>query len=349
MIAIHASYFGDNFGDTLFVIQYVEYLLNQGVKPEQITLPFAGKRARSYVKISPLKGVRAIAKCEKLIFIGGGYFGERKFQKTIWHIRFWIRHISVALLAKIFNKPYIFLGVGAGPLNNIISRKLAKYVIENSHGFYARDAKSYKFLKSICPENKIFLSADSLISYKEHKNDHELVKNKILFHLPLNKGMYEQLKLLMPIINDVFNKSFEVVVAKDFFKPSFNIIDLEIIREYYPNAEYIEYENPKQFLSLLNTCEYIFTVKLHAGILGIGAGRKVFSTYVHEKTPRFYKQANLSHFCFDYFHIDENQKEIKNALKQFKESIDTPKIPEEIIKLSKKNFEVLDLFLRNDL
>jgi polysaccharide pyruvyl transferase WcaK-like protein len=348
MVAIHASYFGDNFGDTLFVIQYVDYLIKQGVKPEEITLPFAGKRARSYVEVSSLKGITAIAKSDKVVFIGGGYFGERKFQKTIWHLRFWVRHISVALLAKIFRRPYVFLGVGAGPLNNVISKKLVKYVINNSEGFYARDRISYEFLNDFCSNDKVFLAADSLISYNEHRNDEKLVKNKILFHLPLKEGMHKPLKLLMPLIKEVFKENYKVVVARDFYKPSFNVIDLEIIREFYPNVEYVEYENPKLFLNLLNTCQFIFTVKLHAGILGLGAGRKVFSTYVHEKTHRFYKQANLSHFCFDYFQIDDKQKEIKDALIQFRDSIDKTEIPKEILKLSEKNFIVLDLFLKNE-
>jgi polysaccharide pyruvyl transferase WcaK-like protein len=346
MIAIHASYFGDNFGDTLFVIQYVEYLKSIGYKEDEICLPFAGSRMRSYLNVSKIKHIKAIRKSDKVIFIGGGYFGERSTQKAIWHVRFWIRHISVALLAIFFNKKYMFFGVGAGPLTNPISRILSKVVIKSSEGFHARDIKSFNFLNSLGLQDKISLVADSLICYDKHKKPNEK-KKRILLHLPLLEGWHGPIEGMLRSLYNKVGDSYEIIVADDFYKPSFNKISYKIAKNIFQNVTLEEYSSPTSFLKLINSSEIIFTVKLHVGILGLASGSKVISTYVHEKSLRFYNQIGLSNVCFNFNNISNQMDDFNQVVNDVVDNKIDFNLPSEILEKSRLNFVLLESFLDN--
>src|SRR5690554_5036992 len=109
-VALHGSYYGDNFGDTLFVIEYINWLKElQGYNNDNIFLPFAGDRVRDLVEVSNFAGIKSIYKSDVVVFIGGGYLGEPSKRVGIWSLRLIIRHLSVGLLALLFRKPYIFI------------------------------------------------------------------------------------------------------------------------------------------------------------------------------------------------------------------------------------------------
>ena len=164
-IALHASYYGDNFGDTLFVKQYVKYLSEN--HDLNISLLFPSKRVLNEVNgLAVRSGFMGVFRSDAIVFIGGGYFGERKNKVFEWHVRFLVRYISVAIMALIAGKKIFFVGVGAGPLSYRLTRYLVRSVLNNSSGFVARDRVSYNFLKNIgVKEELLFESLDSVLSY----------------------------------------------------------------------------------------------------------------------------------------------------------------------------------------
>ena len=146
LIALHGSYFGDNFGDRLFVELFIDWVNEiENITSENIVLPFANSRIRESVDCSQTKGLKAIIKSSCIIFIGGGYFGEFKPNSLIWNMRLLIRHLTIAIYAAIVRKPYIFIGIGAGPLSNIFPRKLVTYVCNKSEKVVVEVEKSTFF------------------------------------------------------------------------------------------------------------------------------------------------------------------------------------------------------------
>ena len=345
-VAIHGSYFGDNFGDSLFVLQYIKYLNKIGINNEDIYLISAGSRVRKYSKVSSVKGLKAIKEANRVIFIGGGYFGERKEKQLIWHLRFWIRHISICLLCIIYGKRYAFFGVGAGPQSNVISRKLSKLVINGSEFFSARDKISFDFLLRIgVKSEKLIEVADSLISYPKINSDENKTK-KLLIHMPKSADHDNSIESILTELNNGLTEIHEVIVVRDFYKPSFIDITERISGKIFKNIKVLEYESPENLMDLICASDLVITIKLHVGILALTQGKFVISTYVHEKTPRFYAQMNAETNCFELKKLDEKERtRFRQALKRYSEQ-ENIQIPSELIEKSKKNFTLLEKFIQ---
>jgi polysaccharide pyruvyl transferase WcaK-like protein len=346
-IAIHASYFGDNFGDSLFIIEYVNYLKEIGYLDSQILLPFAGKRIRSYVTVSEVKGFEALLRCDSMAFVGGGYFGERPTQKIVWHIRLWVRHLLIGLFCILFNKKYAFFGVGAGPLNNFITRFFVKKIINASSFFAARDDISLSFLESIgVHKNKLISTSDALISYpkKKYSTNKSLTKN-ILIHIPVLKNKKKQVNEILTYLKNEIKYDYKIFISSDFYKPSFKNISEVVANELFENVEIVPYESPEKLIKLLSYCDLIITNKLHVGILSITQGKFVISAYHHLKTPRFYDQINHGELCFPFDNFNsENKMIFKKALNSFS----TGKIiafNDDILSKSRKNYDLFKTFV----
>jgi polysaccharide pyruvyl transferase WcaK-like protein len=345
MIVLHGSYFGDNFGDSLFVIQYVEHLKSLGYTDDEIALPFAGQRVRTYVDVSPRRGVHTFLSAEKIVFFGGGYFGERKTQITTWHLRFLIRYGFIGMISRALGKKYIFLGVGAGPLKWGLTRAIVKAIVNGSEGFYARDEKSEKFLKGLGAKN-VFRTTDSLIHWSKHRDLSNKDTKRILLHLPVKKEFESGLKKLISSIASVFDDSYEIVIANDFYKPSFESLSMHYARLHWSSVTYVEYSNPREFCNLINSCGFVFTVKLHVGILALSSGSKVFNTYMHEKSQRFYRQIGKEQYCFDFRKLDESTQKLVEAMATLRDDDNySYDLPQEVLRLSKLNMSILKDFV----
>lgn len=345
-VAIHGSYFGDNFGDSLFVLQYVKYLNEIGISNEDIYLISAGSRIRNYAKVSSIKGLKAIKEANRIIFIGGGYFGERKEKQLIWHLRFWVRHISICLACIFYGKRYAFFGVGAGPQSNLISRKLSKLAVNGSEFFSARDKISFEFLLKIgVKSEKLIEVADSLISYpKIHSKENKT--KKLLIHMPKSADHDNSIESILRELKNGLTEIHEVTVVRDFYKPSFIDVTERISKDIFKNIKVFEYKSPESLMDLICASDLVITIKLHVGILALTQGKFVISTYVHEKTPRFYAQMNADVNCFALKKLNEKErKRFKQVLKRYNKQ-ENIQIPSELVEKSKENFTLLEKFIQ---
>lgn len=350
-ITLHGSNFIDNFGDSLFVVYFNKWLKKNGdVEAENIILPFANERVRSLVKVSDAKGIFGLLKSNKIVFIGGGYLGERPNKKFIWNIRLLIRHLSVGLLAVLLKKPFIFIGVGAGPLTYSVTNKIVVFLCNKSEKVVVRDEESYKYLVNYGVKmGKITSTADSILlldqsdvdeywnnKYKRKlSNDNNVNTTYIGLHLQASSRKQDKIKLIISELKKYCSnlKSYKIVVFNDTYKKEpdnklLNLVYEEFDKEQVMNIEYLK---PNQLIALINNLNIVITTKLHCGIVANCLGKYTLSVSVHDKTVRLYRQLQLEErnvSINDYekgmlikmlLEFDENKKYYNNVPESIKE------------------------------
>jgi len=359
-VALHGSYYGDNFGDTLFVTEYINWLKEIfDYDKDNVHLPFAGKRVRDLVKISDRKGISSIYESDIIVFIGGGYLGEPSKKINKWSIRLIIRHLSVGLVALALKKPYIFIGVGAGPLSNGIARRLTTFLCNRSNKVVVRDQESRDYLVSYGVDmEKIDVTADSVLCLKPEDVNTE-TKNELLemyeigdkecqyigVHLPaVNKN---EIKKLRTIINDLKYfcerfKKYKIVVFNDFYKENYIYLAYLEIKEVFEQSTviYVEYKNPNQLIALIDELDIVITTKLHCGIVANCLGKYTLSISTHNKTLRLYKQLGLLNRNISFSEYSKGR--LIDMLSEYKEDVKFyNNVPDSVREAALKNKEYL--------
>ena len=319
-VILHGSYYGDNFGDTLFVIHYINWLRSaEGYNAQNVYLPFAGERVRGLVNVSSKKGLRCFFEGDLLVFIGGGYLGEPPSRINIWSIRLIVRHLFVGFFALALRKPFVFIGVGAGPLSNKLARMLTVYLCNKSTKVVVRDNESKDYLvKYGVVRSKIDVTADSILCLKAEDVDNSLIRKVkrdigkmngackfIGVHLPaINHEELDKLNLLLDDIKHFCGTlgEYKVVVFNDFFKKDYKYAAYEAIKEKFDplNVVFCGYEGPGRLIALINELDFVITTKLHCGIVSNCLGNYTVSISTHGKTRRLYKQLGLLERCTSF-------------------------------------------------
>ncbi|WP_155833532.1 polysaccharide pyruvyl transferase family protein [Halomonas sp. BC04] len=121
-VAIHGSYFANNYGDTLLVKLMCDQV-SQYVGKENVYLAVEGDEDEQKYIGYPVLDKNDREGIEFLIFAGGGYFGEPQsssVKKAKWALRNYKRHIS---WVNEFKRAKIGVyGVGFGPLSSNLFR-----------------------------------------------------------------------------------------------------------------------------------------------------------------------------------------------------------------------------------
>lgn len=345
-IALHGSYYGDNFGDTLFIKVFVEWL--KEIRPEieqELLLPYASERARRTVNVSAIRGIRALLKCKCLVFMGGGYFGEPRDKAYIWHIRLIVRHLSIVYFARVFRKPYIFIGLGAGPLTNCITRRMCVAACNRSKGVLVRDVESRNYLVEygVRPE-KITVTADSILGLKSYRKSVANDKLKIGIHLPMihmHPNIEQVVKEIAYFASE--HEGCEMYAFKDFYKETFQDASIPVYNKYLgqENYMYMPYQSPTQLIQMIGDFDIVITNKLHCGIVALTQGTFVCSVAFHSKTQRLYDQLNLSKYTIP---IDKYQEgKLLDMLSDYGKVIQI--IPDDILEKVQWNKQKLEEFV----
>lgn len=334
-ICLHGAINVDNFGDTLFALYFYNWLIETNtIDDENIIIPYAHNRVRKLLNISKLKGIRGILKSDKIVFIGGGYLGERPNRKLSWNLRLVYKHLSIGLIAKFLNKPYIFIGVGAGPLSYGFTRKLVTYLCNNSEKVIVRDVESKDYLLEYgVNRNKIKTTVDSILllqkkdvnkewdqKYKKVFDiDQNVNKTHIGVHLQASSSKDEKIKTIISDLKKYCEglTEFQIVVFNDTYKksPNDNLLNM-LYQEFEKNkVTNVEYKHPEQLIALINNLDILITTKLHSGIVANCLGKYTLSISVHNKTERLYKQLNIIERNVS---IDDYKKgQLNNMLKDY--------------------------------
>lgn len=364
-VALHGSYYGDNFGDTLLVLEYIDWLKElEEYSHEDVFLPFASDKVRKLVSVSQKKGIRSIIASELVIFIGGGYLGEPPQRQGVWSYRLIVRHLSIAFLTYILRKPYIFIGVGAGPLSNKLAKKLTVFLCNNSKKLIVRDEESRDYLINYgVDNNKIDVTVDSVLTLRQRDVNQEAKaelrkkykinpKEQILIgiHLLVSDDKDNKLKLILSDLKTYCNslEEYKIVVFKDFHKENYDYLAYSMIKQEFVEDKVIlaEYESPEYLIALIDELNVLVTTKLHCGIVANCLGKYTISLSAHNKTIRFYKQLGLldRHVAFEEY----CQGKLIDMLSEYNPNVEYyENVPENIRNLANKNKNEFLSFILN--
>jgi len=352
-IILHGSFQGTNFGDTLFLKVFSDYLRKNHLFDE-IYATNCSKYAARYCNVKRISKYKALRLNFPIIFCGGGYLGEPPCNKFKWHIRLWKRHLSFGIMVAILNIPYSVLGVGFGPLSFFWTRFPSIYFLKKAHFCALRDAESISILKKYSKECFCIQVADVILSSTADYL-HSIAKNQkviqnfqnttFLLHVPGDDNDRKIRKVICDIILKLTasKKNINIVVASDY-----GINKNHDFFEWIPNnlsyVKKVEYKDPSSLLHELINADYILTTKLHVGICSAVLEKKVLSFPKHAKTARLYKQLSRTDVCFPMNELTKEKTE-RLLFNFINNDIQALKISSEIKVRANKNWELLDSFI----
>ena len=235
-------------------------------------------------------------KTDKIVFIGGGYLSEPPNKQTKWILSRFKLIFMYAFFAKILHKPYYIIGVGAGPINNRLSKYILKKFCNGAENIIVRDGYSYETLKKLRVTTNIEISFDYALKLKEtYKSSADKNTKKIVLHLTSKQQLLNEYIIKFFIYN-VNNK--EVWFIEDH--PG----EYERVKKVNPNIEnligsnYILYTNNETMISNIDMFQFILTSKLHVGIVSSVLNKSICSFPYHDKVKQFYYEIGRDKLCF---------------------------------------------------
>lgn len=353
-ILIHGAINTSNFGDCLFAKLFYEFLKEKF--PDKNVYFYENRKygigpfLRTELNYINCYSKNKLKNMDMLIYMSGGYFGERK-KGLKYSLKRYLRYFRIGLYFTKKKKPIIAIGIGAGPIYNGFLRRILLKILTNCKIVSVRDEISYKYLIKYGLTNNIILTADTaLISdFKKiavYDDNKEIPfvngKKRVLFlHLVRDtKLYYAYLNYIIPAINEYSkNENIAVILSCDDGanfndKSNLNAFTEVIECEHY----YYRYNSVKKLISILKASDIVITPKLHVGIVSSRLSKSVLSFPLHhEKTKRFYAQINENERCIP---IDKITKE--KVLKLLYSYANIPiNIDNALISLANKNFELI--------
>lgn len=297
-VAVHGSYFSNNFGDTLLVRMACDWIA-QRIGRENVFLAVQGNAAEQEFIGYPVIEEDRRNLVSHLVFAGGGYFGEPKFgllKKFRWQRRNRKTHLDW-LAAHPHAKKAIF-GVGVGPLTFPSHRRAVRRLFFDADPIYVRDQESLAYAKEYgLNAERVGLGVDLALSIRRAVTEPE--RSFSLHATGLRPGeidaIYDALSKCRMIKPD---QPIDILFDGPASKKSVNRYKKTLEgRHGSGRLNFIEYSNVDALIAQISKYDLVFTSKLHVGIVATALGRKVISMPVHQKTVRFYRQIGLEEFC----------------------------------------------------
>ncbi|WP_018923070.1 polysaccharide pyruvyl transferase family protein [Salsuginibacillus kocurii] len=360
-VALHGAYQGENFGDEL--LMYIQSQWINKLTEFELVMPYAHKVYREQIGAGNVKGFEALKQADKLIYGGGGYFGEPNSKVMKWGGAFFKKKHPIP--AEYFNykkRPYIINGVGAGPISNLLTRHEVKRICNNASRVIVRDEESMEYLTHYgVKSSKLDVTSDIVLSLNKDENvikvkDHGLlspsssIKNRIGLHM--NFSIKDPtIKRLLDSLIEFFNEreDVEVVLIAD----KRNSEAQEKVIEYVGSKlihtfKVYRHQDIHITCAILKDIDAVITSKLHVAITSYTFDTPAFSIAKHQKTKRFFKQINLEECHYDIGNLSEEHIEklfhFLSKVTESKFAIDYSK-KEELVNLATKNKYFLENFL----
>jgi polysaccharide pyruvyl transferase WcaK-like protein len=310
MVSVHGSYFGYNFGDTLLCAIFSRWVEQAGAP---VNLPLANGPNHLAIGAAS-RGLFGFLRAKKLVFCGGGYFGEPAKGRAVWAVRNYFRHVLLGEVALLMGKPVAILGTGVGPVSAGWLRRKIIRLFNRAAVVVVRDRESADYLVKHGFTGKLEIASDAAISLVGSKLPKAAVakaadvfakvgaKKKVFLHLQsIGKGhdaaVFAEIERFLKA-----NKGVVPVAITDS-KPRKKALlpqqeTARKIVQRLPGAMLWEYDGDLWALAaMLGEADLIITNKLHVGIVGSSLGKFVVSLPHHVKTPRFYNQMGLGDRC----------------------------------------------------
>lgn len=298
LVAVHGSYFANNFGDTLLVRLMCDRVADR-VGKDNVVLAVPGDEREQLAIGYPVATREQRAAVDHLVFAGGGYFGEPAGswrERRRWYRRNGARHLD---WVPDFGGAIVHvLGVGYGPLTGRRFRARVDALLgraqtvllrdEESIGYYAGDADqcvdlALSMRSAVKPRDKRAIGLHLYNLDDQHRQS--------LIALAVQR--YPDRELLL--LNDSKRDNYEspAVVAQ-----------IAALRADGRAVEVLKYTDVDTLVSHLDRCEVVVTSKLHVGIVSIALGAASLSIPFHQKVTRLYRQLGISEYCEPYTGAD---------------------------------------------
>ncbi|KUP05273.1 hypothetical protein Q73_13480 [Bacillus coahuilensis m2-6] len=111
--------------------------------------------------------MKEIITSDMLVYISGGYFGERDASLKENLIRF-LRYVLIGGVFILRKKPIAIIGVGGGPLKNPILRKSFCKLINSASLVTVRDDETANYFKSYGVKNEMLVTSDTAQIIKQN-------------------------------------------------------------------------------------------------------------------------------------------------------------------------------------
>ncbi|EMS32087.1 hypothetical protein C943_01349 [Mariniradius saccharolyticus AK6] len=315
-IGLHGSYNSRNFGDTL-ILKITHDWIKEHSKDNVVVFP----QLRNKLELQEITGSDKnpfdFDDLKGLVFGPGGYLGEppHSFLKRMeWSYRNYKRHIKWSKQLRSRKIPYMMLGVGVGPISNLILRWEVIKLFKNASYIAVRDEISRNFLvKWGIDPAKINVFCDVALSLPFYGPSQNM-KKKIGLHLPGNDledfGKLEEFNGFIKDNSNEYSFSFIEDQAGQFSRLDKPNSTRDTLLETGHPLDIISYGSPNQLMDALKEFDVIITSKLHVGIVSYALGKPVISIPKHTKTVRFYNQIGRAQFCVPFKDITKNKLQV---------------------------------------
>ncbi len=287
---------GSNFGDLLLAGLFQDCV--SGIVGKDNTFWF-----RSFRSFSPFFEERLenhnrcrFSEIDLMVYISGGYFFGQDFRVKHYIARFF-RYCYIGLKCILFGKPYVIVGVEAGPSGSRLMRALQAYIIKKARYVSLRNRESWEYVRNNIREDAAY-TADTALCIPDSFGDAPAgipdKKRRLLFHIRNTPaGNRALIAKLVPAINMLLEKEpFTVALSADQYSgEQKELLDEVAGHLRAADIEKYEYRDPLFLCRLIKRSDVVVTTKLHVGIVGARYGRSVISfSGFTDKIARFYRQ-----------------------------------------------------------
>lgn len=312
IVAIHGSYFADNFGDTLLVKIMCDWVA-EIVGRDNVYLAVAGHKEEQACIGYPVIPKELRTSVTHLIYGGGGYLGERSsalFDNLRWSLRNYMRHLK--WLNSYKNTKIALIGVGFGPISNHLMRKSIKQLVMRSELTLFRDQESLMAAKSYgIDNNKLDTCVDIALSLPINEDQ----RNGIALHI--DNFTSNEIYLIFSTLTQYYGplQKYQVIFDNPHSYNNESINKYKICADRARvDIQIKPYTSYDELLIDVTKFSLIITSKLHVGITTIAQGGRVISIPSHQKTIRLYKQLKIQNFCLKRENL--NPEILINALNE---------------------------------
>lgn len=305
VVALHLSYFTDNFGDLLLFEVYARWI-REALPGAVIVAPSAPPEVAPWLAADAF-GWRAAAGAGAFVYGGGGYFGPARTGTSAWQWRSARRHVPTFALGRALRRPWTINGVSVGPIGNPVFRRAAIALFRDARHATVRDQESLdQLLEWGIPPGQVRATADAVLGLDPSDIPAEARAEaaadlgdgrglrRIGIHLPARAPDRAEQVLAMCASLLAADPAVRLVVLRDTHVgsagPPSGSLGAAVLERFPGRASFTAYRSPWQFTGLVAALDGVVTNQLHVGIVALACGRPVLSLAAHPKTVRLYRQ-----------------------------------------------------------
>ena len=302
------GYYGyNNIGDEILLRAILENL-KKYFPTSKVKFVYKNKEQAKKLNIPVVENYKQDIKNSDVILFGGGtQFSDidGTQAKNLFH------NLKLIFYSKILGKKIICLGVGVGPINNVLSKIIISLSLMLTDLILVRDQNSFSVLKKMKLSQKTIITYDLALSYIKLKNMRTKAKIKKIGVNLIDLDGDSFLNGIIDNLNNLMedrNLNFYLFSAE---KSQENYLYL-IKEKLNENIEIINYqENIESYLEMIKDFDIIISTKLHPLIFSLAFSIPCIAISYQGKVSSIMKDAGLTNFIIEPKEIINNKTAIK--------------------------------------